>query len=186
MSFLRTYFKQIVEMRKRIQKAIPAGYAYWCMEDYVLQNGRLYESQPLTDEELGWLFKLINGKRFAVKQCYYNSQLFLMDAKFHDHEHELRYVEGYSIGVIPVQHGWLTLNGKVIDLTMRLQEKLKRQSPVCRNRLGNRVLGEFPADREYFGVIFDTDHVCQEMVSSGTARSLIDDWENQWPLLKAV
>jgi len=176
----------MVEMRKRMQEKMHSGYAYWSMEDYALQNGESFISQPLTDDEIKWIFKIIGGQRFAVKQCFYNSQTLLMSAMFHDFRHELRYVEGYANSVIPIQHGWLTINGKVVDLTMRMQENLKRRSPVHRNRLRNRVLGEFPEDREYFGVTFSTDHVRQEMVTSGLARALIDDWQNQWPLLRTA
>jgi hypothetical protein len=104
---------------------------------------------------------------------------------FGDNQYELRYVEGYAMSIIPVMHGWLTLNGKVVDLTMRLRSRQKRQSPVHQRRLQDRVLGEFPESREYYGVTFDTDHVQREMISSGLARTLIDDWENEWPLLKA-
>lgn len=183
---LRTYLQQTVEMHKRFRQTIPHGFAYWCMEDYVLQKGQEFASQPLTDDELDWLFRVIGHQRFAIKQCYYNSQMLLMSARFHEEPHELRYVEGYATGVIPVMHGWLTLNGKVVDLTMRLRKDFKRQSAIHQRRLQNRVLGEFPEDRCYYGVTFDTAHVAREMITTGLARTLIDDWENGWPLLKVA
>ncbi len=181
---LKAYLDGMVRLRKISQQAPPEGYAYRCMEEYVLQNGEFYESQPLTDDELKWLFEIIGTQRFAVKQCYYNSQILLMNTVFLDNRHELRYVEGYAMGIIPIPHGWLTLNGKVVDLTMRLRENLKRKSPVNRKRLMDRALGEFPEEFEYCGVTFETKHVQQEIVRTGLARTLIDDWENQWPLLK--
>lgn len=180
------YLNAMVTMRKRMHST-PDGFAYSCMEDYVLREGQDFASEPLTDSEMSWLFALIGDSRFQIKQCYYNSQrLLVYTGHVHNPDgHELRYVEGYALGVIPMLHGWLSLNGKVVDLTMRLRSKLRRQSCVGRRRLQDRVLGEFPSDeRQYRGVTFETDFVLARVVATGMMGTLIDDWQNGYPLLK--
>jgi hypothetical protein len=183
---LHSYLNAMVTMRKQI--GTPTGFAYGCMEDYVLREGQDFASEPLTDSEMSWLFALIGDSRFQIKQCYYNSQKVLIHASRFARNpdgHDLRYAEGYASGLIPVLHGWLSLNGKVVDLTMRLRSKLRRQSRVGRRRLQNRVLGEFPSDdRQYRGVTFETDFVLARVVATGMMGTLIDDWQNGYPLLK--
>lgn len=185
---LHQYLNVSVAMRKRIHSVPPPGFAYASMEEYVLREGSDFVSEPLTDAEMRWIFAAIGDTRFQIKQCYYNAQRLLTHASFQSNPdgHELRYVEGYASGLIPCLHGWLSLNGKVVDLTMRLRNKLpRRKSTVGRRRLQNRVLGEFPADdRQYRGVTFETDFVHARIVRTGMMGTLIDDWENGYPLLK--
>jgi hypothetical protein len=71
--------------------------------------------------------------------------------------HGFRYVEGYALhkGKIPVLHAWnIDSDGFVIDTTWR------------------------PIGRAYLGVVLPI--VC----SLNWKGSLIDDWENGWPLLR--
>jgi hypothetical protein len=156
---------------------------------WIAEHGQPFESEPLSNEELRWLFQLLDseGSRYQIKECYYNAQRVLLYADawgLLNGEHELVYAEGYAQSVIPVHHGWLLLNGKVVDLTMRLREPLKRTSPVKRGRLRNRVLGEFPEPRAYFGVRFETDSVRAFMRRTGTLGSLIDDWQSGFPIFE--
>ena len=126
---------------------------------WIAEHGMPFESEPLTHDEMRWLFETLDaeGSRYPIKQCFSNSQLVLLHADvWGDSRHELVYAEGYAQSVIPVHHGWLLLNGKVIDLTMRLSGPLKRTSPVKKARLRNRVLGEFPETQSGFP-IFEPD-----------------------------
>jgi len=161
------------------------------MEGYVLLRGQEYESAALTDAELEWLFELVDdcGVRFPVKQCYQNAQrLVLHHADTPGRQREgmvLSYVEGYGMSLIPVQHAWLALNGKVVDVTMRLRERVLRESKVKRGRLRDRVLGQFPESRQYFGVVYAAEAVRELVVGTGCWGSVIDDWQRGWPVLRA-
>lgn len=89
-----------------------------------------------------------------IKYCYDNSREAL-------HEYpSLTYVEGYVTSVIPIAHAWnIDGNSEVVELTLR-----EKYSPA--------------KDRSYFGVSFDTEYAME------TGGSLIDDWRNDWPLLR--
>lgn len=164
------------------------GRTHHTFAGWVADHGQFHESQPLTDDEMRWLFELLDdeGSRYAIKECFYNSQKVLLYADawgWLDGEHTLEYAEGFAQSIIPVQHGWLLLNGKVIDLTMRLRKPLKRTSRVKAARLRNRVLGEFPESRAYYGTVFPVESVRAFMRRTGTLGSLIDDWQSDFPIL---
>jgi hypothetical protein len=75
---------------------------------------------------------------------------------------ELIYVEGYALGVIPVEHAWCSdANGNVIDNTW-----IKRPGA------------------DYFGVPIKTQYATRAVIMSGH-YGVIDDWEHQWPILRA-
>jgi len=169
-------------------KARP-GFDYSSVYEYVLKNGQDYSSQVMTDIEVKRLERAVKRYRrdFPIKQCFYNSQMLLTFGFDQSDENDVFYVEGYSNAIIPIQHGWLSLNGKVIDLTMRLN---KFDGPFTRklksNKFKDRVIGEFPDNREYFGVKFTRSQVQQFMLQTETAGSMIDDWERGYPLLKSA
>lgn len=146
-------------------------------EEFVLKHGKEYTSQVLTPDEESYVFHAIKsyGRRFPIKQCYYNSQMLLVLGDF---EKRMTYVEGYANSIIPLQHGWLEIGGKVIDLTMRLKE-----SVTTRRRLADRVIGTWTDQREYFGVRFKTDYVFKCMAEYQYAGSLVDDWDHGWPVM---
>ena len=177
-SSIITYFEMMTHLRESMGPR-PERFAYHCIEEYILKNGKAYTSAPLTREERGILNHVLDHcpvKRFQIKQCFYNSQTLILS----DFSGTLTYVEGYVVreGLgIPVQHGWIDINGKVIDLTLRTDSKK-------RGVLGNRVLGAFPEGRLYYGAKFNTQLVRHMMLDRGWAGSLLDDWENDFPLLK--
>jgi hypothetical protein len=159
------------------------GYAYYCTEDYVLVNGEHFVSAPLTPDERAIVLAAAKREHnnFPIKECFGNSmRLVLQDDR-------LQYAEGYAYGaVLPVLHGWALLNGKVIDLTMRLRDA--RGESVRKPREPwhvDRILGEFPAERVYYGKRFSRREVLLAMSDPKFSGSFIDDWERDWPLLKA-
>jgi hypothetical protein len=96
-------------------------------------------ASPLTDDEHRYIEELmaaLGGRRcFRVKQCYRNAQRLII----HDDKKRLRYWEGlYSDGV---PHAWVTINGKVVDVT---------QDAVNRKLKTLHETGD-----EYFGVVID-------------------------------
>ncbi len=75
---------------------------YSCFEDFVLQHGR----------EFNRIGVVPRSQRGRMKQCYKNAAHLALT------HHELTYVEGYAVSIIPVMHAWcVTKRGTVIDPT---------------------------------------------------------------------
>ena len=157
----------------------PQGYQYNSFYDFVSQRGQLFPSQALTPDERVHLFETIDWmcRRFPIQQCYANSIALVLQDPF------FQYVEGYFVSEkigpgFPILHGWVTLDDKVIDLTARLA--VPRKS----GRLRDRVLGEFPAGREYFGVPIGRKYLLRSVSDPKFSGSFIDDWQRGFPLLR--
>lgn len=152
---------------------------YSCIEDYVLQRGTSFVSQPLDQAEYHYVLNTTVGCKFPIKECFYNAQKLVATLTG---SCAYEYVEGYVMCddiPIPLLHGWLSLHGKVIDFTLRV----KGVSLKSRKRWANRVLGEF-SGREYCGVVIPKEYVFQHMLETGNAETLLDDWQRHWPLLR--
>lgn len=139
------------------------------VEGFVLQHGRPFVPQSLTAEECQYVFRCVEryGLRFPRKQCYYNAQMLLL---LGDEEKRLRYCEGWACRTLPVSHGWLHINGKVIDLTMRQDQNPRR------GRLADRVLGAWQENRAYFGVTFRRHFVRSKVLDTKHANCLLEDF----------
>lgn len=73
---------------------------------------------------------------------------------------DLVYCEGYAISVIPVYHGWcVTRGGLVVDST-------------------------WPDGRDYFGVPIRRAYLIERLMKR-KRYGLLDDWENDWPMLQS-
>lgn len=190
MDELRNYLMMLAEMKsKLVQSQIDegqrkrTGLVYTSSEDFVLKNGREYPSQPLNADEWSYLREcfLFAGNQWKIKQCFYNSQMLML---LGDKENRMHYVEGYVSGLFAIHHGWLDLNGKVIDVTLRFHDKPPRGSLKRSGNkiMMNRALGDF-VNREYIGVKFDREHIRTRVVEHSVAGSLIDDWEANYPAL---
>ena len=72
---------------------------------------------PLTKGERAYIAKLVDalGRRsFRVKKCDYNAQRLIIN----DTARRLRYWEGeMDCSDFSVPHAWVTINGKIVDLT---------------------------------------------------------------------
>lgn len=172
---LHDYLRTMIQVRQMIPRG--AAFNYWCPQDYVLDRGTVLASAPLTDDELITLLRAIDltRMRFQYKQCFYNSQMVAA----HDPTRTLCYCEGYAIGrSIQCHHAWLTINGKVVDLTWRTPK------PNHKGRLRDRIFGVWPEHWQYIGIEFDTIAVLERMFGTGEVGSFIDDWKNGHPLLQ--
>ena len=89
------------------------------------------------------------------------------------------YVEGFAWThtLIPALHGWISVNGKVVDVTLPATT-----IGDTRKREPRQVFGEFKA-RSYFGVPFLRSYVNKRREVTGGWGTLIDDEPNGYPLL---
>lgn len=163
----------------------PNGFEYYCIEDFVMQNGHVFSSEELTDEEAEIVKAAIEQAQsvgwevHTMKQCYSNAQLVVLS----DRSGQLHYAEGYAVGLasIAVQHGWVTINGKVVDVTWKLDE------PTSRNLLPDHPVGELPEGYEYFGFVMENrGYIRNRIMYREIVGSLLDDWEANYPLLRGV
>jgi hypothetical protein len=105
MSEIEKYLKQITDFHKQNRKNKPLGLKYWCVEDYILQNGYFMGSYSISSKPI-----YPKGK---MKECFRNTHLL-------SYTQGLQYVEGYAMGVIPVYHAWnLDSDGNIIDTTWK-------------------------------------------------------------------
>jgi hypothetical protein len=77
------------------------------------------------------------------------------------------YVEGFVLsGVMPIRHAWIQLpSGEAVDTTFAGLEHVQVA--------------------EYFGVPFKTDFVLKKTLEAGAYLTLLDNWQDRWPLLSA-
>ena len=163
------YLRQMVEMMAASGHKPNTGYAYATPYEYFVKHGKKYDSIPLDENELAILKFAIKGHKlmYKPKECFYNAQRLAQDSA------KCRYVEGYLFaGLIPIEHGWNTINGKVVDFTM------------AHANGGKPVLGEIPAGWEYFGVEFPTKMVRGLWSRTGYSTPLVSNYGEDFPLLK--
>lgn len=176
---LKNYLKKTADLIRKSNK-LNCEFFYRSIEEFVLLNGRKFNSQPLSKEEKELVTELIEKEYIdcKVRECYRNSQKLSLS------NDKILYVEGFAKGkeLIPIGHSWNLINGKVIDLTWcngDLIDKSKRTRDVRKKRI---ILGEF--EGEYFGVIISTRIIRKKIIKDGVFGSIIDDWENRFPLLQ--
>jgi len=177
---LKIHLQDMMQMRLSM---IPEGHdqSYFGMEDFVLDRGYEFKSASLTDEEMEIVRRAVQfpGCGLRAKECYYNAQMLAL------HEPELTYYEGYAFGLIPTPHAWVaTKSMKVVDLTWRRTEHGTWFEYEPEVDLSTRVLGEIPEGIAYIGVGFPTEMIREEIFKTESAHSFLDDWRNDFPLLK--
>ena len=74
-------------------------------------------------------------------------------------------------------------NGKVVDLTWS-HDIVKKSKMNKEETLKNIIIGEFPKDWEYFGVVIPINLIGKKWFKDICYELLIDDWQNNFPLLK--
>lgn len=156
---LRGYLRQWADMQWGVQtpRAIELELTYSGVHDYVLDRGRQFDAATaLTADERDVVRAAAAEARaawactFEVRECFWNAQLLAMS----DPTEALRYCEGFAQGhLIPVHHAWVTINGKVVDLTWRrvalAEDPEAYHAP--RDALDRRILGDAPEGFVYFG-----------------------------------
>lgn len=91
-----------------------------------------------------------------VKECFYNSQLFVTTETG-------EYYEGYCMdGLLPFHHGWVVIDGKVVDFTLEARNRsLKRQK--IKNDANNAA---------YLGVMIPKRAIVENIVKFGVAEPI--------------
>jgi len=162
------------------------GFAFKSYEAFVLAHGRTYESAPLTDREREHVQRLLDAHRacwprgFEYNHCFVNSQELMSRDKTGKVVYVEGYVWAYGDRLPPVHHGWLTLHGKVIDMTV-VTRAIARPDRLPPEPL--QVHGELQ-ERAYFGVPFLRSHFKFRRSLNRGRGSLLDDAEAGYPLLK--
>lgn len=175
---LRNCLVETTKFKQRLGLHLPEGFNYLGAEDFVLDRGTPHAASKLTRKEREILLHAVDHcpmRQFQEGHCYYNAQMLAMV----DPTHTLLYCEGLALGIMPFPtlHGWVLLNGKVVDLTWR-------KATRARGRFGDRVLGEIPEGWAYYGVTFDTDTVRVRMLRIGATGSFLEDIANGFPLFQ--
>ena len=180
---VKEYLQAEISMMKTMNH--PGINGYQSTHDYVLQHGKQYESVALTAEELD-IVCTRNFADFKTRQCYRNAQVLLLFMSNICNKVDIRYVEGVaSADLIPVDHAWITLNGKVIDLTWGPMKKVAHKDRIYLRRT-SRVLGVLPEGYEYLGIEFTEEQVMKYLIAHGMYSSLLDDYECRWPVLRGA
>ena len=95
------------------------GQEHISVAGYVLREGRPFGSSPLTQEEKEYI-DICNWREHRKRDCYYNAQMTAMSMPPRAGI-RLLYAEGFvnTGNGVPIHHAWLSLNGKVVDTTLR-------------------------------------------------------------------
>jgi hypothetical protein len=170
MSVVKKYIEVLNKMNNNFNDS---NSFYNGIYDFLIKEGILFKSVALTKSEQKAVDKLFSRfiKMNGVpkhKECYYNAQIAL----YYDSENIFRYSEGFAIDNkigIPLSHGFLTINGKVVDLTWRDED-------------GKFYIGDTAG--EYFGVRFDSKDIRAAIKDTEMAHSHIECYWNNGLLFK--
>ena len=149
-------------LRAHIERHAPPTYGGKIFRQWLLERGRVYlaPGAALTDAEMAVLRTAldISYLKPRVGYCYYNAQ----QVAFHDPSGLIKYVEGIAqFCGIEMDHAWLELNGKVVDLTW------PRTELGAMGCFEESVLGLH--SREYLGVPLERDVVRRYMDETGVS-----------------
>lgn len=165
---VKSYLAAIRRMRGKGAE----DFHYSGLEDLLLQEGNRMQTGPLTIDENQFMIDSFSSFMFnvEVKQCYANCQQALTSIRSTD-KFIVKYVEGYAlkrdIG-IPLQHAWLTVNDKVMDITWN------RETFGVSER-SNTI---------YYGVEINRRDIMESALSTGMWQCHLDNYWAGWQLYK--
>jgi hypothetical protein len=159
--------EQYISITKGFKK--PKGYYYDSIYHFIRENSKFYDSSPLTKEELAHVNKVKKSLGFVpqIRQCFYNSQMMMLN----DYTGQIKYTEGYANFIMPVNHAWNTINGKVIDLTWK-------------DTNDKNIYGTFSNKLSYYGTEFSSEMIRKRMLETEMANSVFDYMHGGIPMLK--
>jgi hypothetical protein len=110
---------------------------YPSLHEVMLDRGRSMSVERLTFDEARQIVELSrwagfgNVNDFETKACYITAQKLITCHDGMGGGDELQYCEGYIAwdgAPLPIDHAWVTINGKVVDVTLRAKSKTERHS----------------------------------------------------------
>lgn len=165
------YLARIRDLRRRIQTS-PGAYSG--IEDYVLDRGVACPVEPLTPEEEALVNRARWGYTRIPQGCFGNAQKVAL----RDRTNTLIYTEGYAIGGsgIPVHHGWVTINGKAVEMTWETPQSSWSYFGVPFTRTEIEAAAFLPRQR--------ANHPIWRKGKRGDLWSIIDHPQADWPELQ--
>lgn len=134
-----------LRMMSQIRGKPPKGFAYNGIEDLILKHGEVFVPAPLPPDI----------KKGRMKMCFKNSAgaALSLDGGW-------EYTEGVALskGLIPVQHAWLSYDGRAFDPT-------------------------WTDGVEYVGVVFDKALLSTILLAT-KHYGVLEDWRNNYPILR--
>ena len=166
---VKKYLEENLEMVNGINSNIPEGFYYSSQYDFILKHGKFYEPQELKSHEALIIKKALKRIGFIPekKKCFYNAQMLALT----DNSGQIKYCEGYALSIIPLNHAWIEINGKVVDVTWEKDG-------------GGHILGTFPDTKSYFGFNMSNSDIRKKQLKTGIACSFLDDYNDDFKLLR--
>jgi hypothetical protein len=153
-------------------------FKYSSCEELVLKEGQQFHPRSLTQAQDRAISNALAAltEPLELKECFANSQRLLFNLP-----PTYVYVEGYvkRHRAPPILHGWLHVDGTVIDPTVPPEGTSARDlsvNPVM-------VRGQYQG-REYYGIPIPREYVREYVLKTKAWGTVIDNWEEMFPLLR--
>jgi hypothetical protein len=174
------YMKQVAGLQKRVHEHNTKSVTkFFGQEDFYLKNGSLCSHEPLTPDEKTIIRTCMFLKKFKTKECFMNAANITCMSK----GRPFTYCEGYAVGtLIPVQHAWVCLNGKALDVTWPIDFK-KIRPPKNMDELMARIEHNL-ANGSYYGVLVPRVILAKHMVDGETYAPIIESPHDHFKLLR--
>lgn len=165
--------KEYIEGVSKLMGGNRREWFYNSVFDFLLKEGIEFKSEALTEAEKTAVhnmltdFTQMHGKP-QYKQCFYNAQM----ARLEDGMNIFEYAEGYAVDEkigVPLHHGFLTINNKVVDITWRDDD-------------GNFYIGEKAGG--YFGVQINKEDLRSIMIETGMVCPHLEAYQNGGEIFK--
>ncbi|WP_242084977.1 MULTISPECIES: hypothetical protein [Aestuariivivens] len=144
---------------------------YKSMFEFVLKEGKTFESEELNEEEMKIVKEALKRSRnTTMGDCFYNAQTLAM----RDESNNIQYFEGYTLSkdiAYPYSHGFNVINNKIVDITHTIN--------------GKHIFGDLKNSKAYMGVEFDKSLSFKRILSGKNCISFIDNWQEGFPILKS-
>ena len=165
---IKDYLEMHLDMLSQMNVQTPKDFCYKGQYDFILKHGKFYEPAELKSHEQLIIKKALKRIGFVPqkKQCFYNAQMLALT----DNSGQIKYCEGFGLKIIPTNHAWIDINGKVVDVTWDVD--------------GKPIMGTFPEDIGYIGFNMSKDKIMSKQFKTGMACSFLDDYNDDFELLK--
>jgi hypothetical protein len=170
---LREIFAEVIRQRDE--------YAYSSQEDFIAREGMEFAQEPLSGRDLDAIrpvVKRVAALRPRTKECFANAYRFAEIGQIMGLPVE--YAEGFGLSVIPALHAWVAYKGRALDVTWRELVDERYSVRALMDRIEANI-----REKVYLGVPVPMRYVQNLAQASGFYPSVLDDWQNGWPVLKA-